>query len=104
MNDNRSANHFVYGKTIRYKQGERKSIVFKQRRQVTGVVGMLTAAWVVMRHGVRKRIIHIAPALGPRVDMKSQYLFMARKLGMGQAANLRPDDYPLSCLVKSHFS
>lgn len=104
MDDDCSANDLVYGKTVRQKHGERKTMVSKQRWQVACMAGMFTAVWIVMRHGVRERVLHIARTRSPLVDMKSKNLFRARTFATGQAADLRPDGRARSGLVKSHYA
>ena len=55
---------------------------------------MLTVPWIVVGHGVRKRIVHIAPAVCPLVDVKSKNPFLTGKLRQRQAVDLSPDDNP----------
>lgn len=102
VDDDGPADHLIYGKAVRQKQGKRKAAVSEQRRQVPGVVWMLTAVWVVMGHGVRERVVHIARAVGPFVDVESEDPLMARPLGQGQAADLGPDDHASAGLVEPH--
>ena len=63
---------------------------------------MSTAAWIIVRHGVRKRIIHAAAAVGPCMDVKSKNLSLAGWTALGKAADFRIDDHALVDLVKPH--
>ena len=102
MDNNGSANHLINGKAVGQKCTQRKSIVPKQRRQVASVVRMSTATWIIVRHGIRERIIHIAAAVGSRVDVKSKNPPLARRITLGKAADFRTDDHALVDLVKPH--
>ena len=93
VDENRPASHPVYGKTVCKKHGECKSIVSEQWRQIARMVGMLTAAWIIMRHGVRKRIFHIALALRSPVNVKTKNLPMAWIFGTGQAVDFGPNNH-----------
>ena len=100
MDDDRFADYLADGKSVRQKYAQRISVVAIQRRQVPCVVWMLTTARVVMGHGVRKRIVHIAAAVGPFVDMKPEYSVMAGKLGFWETVDLGADDNALIGLVE----
>lgn len=102
MNDDGSAHHFTDGKPVCQKQGEGGSPVFKQRRQVAGVIRMLTAAWIIVGHSVGKGIIHIAGTVRSLVNVKAKNPALARELGMGQTMELGPDEHSRICLVKPH--
>ena len=102
VDDDCSANHFMDRKAVRQKHREGKAVVSKQRRKVAGMVRMRTALWIVVGHGVGKGIVHIAPAVGSLVDVKSKNPFLTGVLRQGQAVDLSPDDDPLIGLVKSN--
>lgn len=102
VDDNGSSDDLVYGKPIGEKQGERKSVVSEQRRQVPGVVRMFTVPRVVMGHGVGKGIVHITRAVGPLVDMKPEDALPAGSFGMGQAVDFSQDDDAFADLVEPH--
>lgn len=102
MEDDRPADHLVDGKTIGQKQGEGKPVVPKQRRQVSGVMWMPAAVGIVVGHGVGKRIVHIAAAVGTLMDMKPKDPLLAGKVRLGQAADLGEDDHPRVGLIQPH--
>lgn len=77
-------------------------MISKQRRQISSVVRMLTVIGVIMRHGIRKGVIHTARTVGSFMDVKSKDRFLAGKAGMGQPPYFSPDNHPLIRLVKSH--
>lgn len=78
MDDDCSANHLIHGKAVSQKQGERIPVVSEQRRQISGVMRVLTTARIVMRHGIRERVIHVAGAVTPFVNVKPKYPLLAR--------------------------
>lgn len=86
VENDRPANHLVDGKTIGQKQGKGKPVVPEQQRQIPGVIGMPAAIGIVMGHGVRKRIAHIAAAVGSLVDVEPKDPLLAGNVRLGQAA------------------
>lgn len=104
MDDNRPSNHIVYRKTAGQKRGERESAILKKRRQIACMAGMFAAAWVVMGHGARKRIIHIPSTIGSLMNMKSKNTPVAWKPGVGQAVDPGPDDHAFSGLIEPYYA
>ncbi len=93
MNDNGPSDYLIYRKAAGQEQGECKPVIFKQWWQVSGVVRMFTAVWVIMGHGVGKWIIHISAAVGPFVDVKPEHSVMTGQVGMRKPVDLSPDDH-----------
>ena len=102
MDDNCFPNHFIDRKPIGQTQGECKSIVAEQRRQVSGVVWMLAAAWIVMGHCVCERVIHVTAAVRSFVNMKPENPFLAGMIRLGQTADLGEDNHPGAGLIEPH--
>ncbi len=84
VNNDCPADYLIYRKAIGQKQGKRKSTISEQRGKVACVVRMFKVAGVVVRHSVCKRIIHVAAAVGPAVDMESKNMLMAVHLSFRQ--------------------
>ena len=96
------ANYAVDGKTIGQKQGKGNPVISKQRRQISGVIGMLTAIWIIVRHGIGKRIVYAAAAVAPFMDMKSENPFLTGNIRLGQAADLGEDNHSRIGLIELH--
>ena len=98
------ANHILYRKPICHKYREGKSIVSDQRRQITGMEGMLTPVWIVMCHSSCKRVSHITAAVRSRGNMKAKIPFMAGTDALGEPFDLSADNDSLFCLEKLYRS
>ena len=55
-----------------------------------------------MGHGVRKRVVHIAAAAGPLMDMKSKDPLLAGNVRLRQAADLGQDNHSRIGLIQPH--
>ena len=64
------------------------------------MVGMLTAVGIVVGHGLREGIGHIAFAAASRVYMESKDVLLAGGFGARETADLSTDDHALVGLVK----
>lgn len=104
MNDNGFSNNVLYGKAAGQKQRNCGAIVSEERRQVSGVAGMLAAARVIVRHGVCKGILRRAAAFGSLVNMKSENPFMTRAAVLWKAADPGADNHAAAGLKKAHFA
>lgn len=102
MDDDRPTDHFVDGKTVGQKHREGKPVVPEQRRQISGVIWMPAAIGVVVGHGICKRIIHIAAAVGALMDMKPKNSLPAGNIRLRQAADLGEDDHSRIGLIQPH--
>jgi hypothetical protein len=104
MDNHRSADHLVHHKAAGQAYREREPVVPEQRRQVSGVTGMLTAVYVVMLHGVGKRLVRAAAAIGPLVNVESKDLFLTGAAAPGKAADLGADNHALIGLEKPYHA
>jgi len=102
MNDNGPADYLIHRKAAGQKQGERKPVVAEQWRQVSGMVRMFAAVWVIVGHGVCEGVVHIAAAVGSLVDMKPEYPFMTGRIRVRKSADLSQDDHTFPGLVKPY--
>ena len=66
------------------------------------MVGMFAIHWVVMGHGVGKRLFTAAAAVVPLVNVEPEYSCLAGLAGLRKPAHFSIDDYTLIGLVKAH--
>ena len=102
VDDDGLANHLADGKAGGEKRAQRKSPIAKQRRQVSRVVGVFAASRIVMRQSVCKRTVQIAAAVGSLMDMESKDFLLKGRIALGEAADLRADNYAAIGLVKPY--
>ena len=72
MNDDRPAGHFIGSKSVGQKDGQSEAPVAEKGRHIPGVVGVLTAAGVIVGHDVGKGALVMAAAFRALVYVKAK--------------------------------
>ena len=81
VNDHTVSLHFFRFKSVCIENGQGIAIIFKQRREVSGMVRMHASPRIVVQARIRKRIIGVPGTGVPLMDVEPEYIFLADSSG-----------------------
>lgn len=104
MDYNCFADNLVYRETVCQKNRQGSAAIAKQGRQISCVVGVSAAVWVIVGHDVCKLVAGIACAGSAAVDMEAENTLAARSISFGKSGDLSKYYRAVLRLIKTHES
>ena len=100
MDDYRFADYIGYRETVGEAHAYRVTARSEQRREVTRVVRMCAAVWVIVTERVRKRIVGVTRARAAVMDVEAEEVVFTVVFTVRQSRDVGADEYAARSLTK----